>query len=277
MKKISSIAIALIIGMSLLIGDQDHAESKLYASFTMSITDLNDVPDHDSERGENLIRLEFPKGKEPFYLNVVTRRGKQSNTFQLGIRGTRSNKAIFCGTNLSVNSTYTIAFSIENRNEHDRRDEKNSAIAKLWINPDFDAPECTENLLQRVKEFPFSLTEMILHVAPRFSSQAYIYNERTASEWGLMALPVELVSFSATAKGKNVELKWNTATEVNNYGFEIERSVVSDRHLQGDGYFSWTKIGFVEGNGTTNAPKLYSFVDASASGKVLYRLKQIDR
>ncbi|MDP1677636.1 MAG: T9SS type A sorting domain-containing protein, partial [Bacteroidota bacterium] len=46
---------------------------------------------------------------------------------------------------------------------------------------------------------------------------------------------------------------------------------------QGDGYFSWTKIGFVEGNGTTNAPKLYSFVDASASGKVLYRLKQIDR
>jgi hypothetical protein len=39
----------------------------------------------------------------------------------------------------------------------------------------------------------------------------------------------------------------------------------------------WSKIGFVEGNGTTNAPKSYSFTDKSASGKISYRLKQIDR
>jgi hypothetical protein len=39
----------------------------------------------------------------------------------------------------------------------------------------------------------------------------------------------------------------------------------------------WSKIGFVEGNGTTNAPKSYFFTDKSASGKTSYRLKQIDR
>jgi hypothetical protein len=39
----------------------------------------------------------------------------------------------------------------------------------------------------------------------------------------------------------------------------------------------WSKIGFVEGNGTTNAPKSYSFTDKSANGKTSYRLKQIDR
>ncbi len=87
------------------------------------------------------------------------------------------------------------------------------------------------------------------------------------------ALPVELASFTAEIAEKSVELKWRTATEVNNYGFEIQRSAISTQ--QSDNV--WLKIGFVEGNGTTNAPKSYSFTDKSASGKTSYRLKQIDR
>jgi len=43
------------------------------------------------------------------------------------------------------------------------------------------------------------------------------------------------------------------------------------------GNMNWEKIGFVEGNGTTNSPKSYSFVDPNAHGNVAYRLKQIDR
>lgn len=81
------------------------------------------------------------------------------------------------------------------------------------------------------------------------------------------ALPVELTSFTAVARGKNVELKWTTATEVNNHGFEVER--------MSNG--AWGKIGFVQGAGNSNAPKEYSYTDAGLSnGTVLYRLKQID-
>ena len=87
-------------------------------------------------------------------------------------------------------------------------------------------------------------------------------------------LPVELTSFNAIAKGKGVELAWHTANETNNYGFEVERKMSSLVFARDD---DWSKIGFVEGNGTTNAPKSYSFVDNSASGKTSYRLKQIDR
>ena len=83
-------------------------------------------------------------------------------------------------------------------------------------------------------------------------------------------LPVELTSFTAIAKGRGVELAWKTATEVNNYGFEIER-----RLSTGDA--NWMKIGFVAGNGTTNAPQSYSYVDTRATGTMSYRLKQIDR
>jgi hypothetical protein len=86
-------------------------------------------------------------------------------------------------------------------------------------------------------------------------------------------LPVELTSFSAAVIGKDVKLSWNTATEINNYGFEIERSVISN----GVRNLNWEKIGFVNGNGNSNSPKSYSFVDDKVNaGKYSYRLKQID-
>ena len=88
------------------------------------------------------------------------------------------------------------------------------------------------------------------------------------------ALPVELSSFSATTIGKDVKLSWNTATEINNYGFEVERQIHTSTPLSVTG---WEKIGFVNGNGNSNSPKDYSFVDDNVtSGKFSYRLKQID-
>ncbi|MBK7500710.1 MAG: S8 family peptidase [Ignavibacteriales bacterium] len=86
-------------------------------------------------------------------------------------------------------------------------------------------------------------------------------------------LPVELTSFSALAIGQTVKLNWNTATEINNYGFEIERKVAS---LQ-SAIYNYEKIGFINGNGNSNSPKSYSYQDNGVSaGKYLYRLKQID-
>jgi hypothetical protein len=69
---------------------------------------------------------------------------------------------------------------------------------------------------------------------------------------------------------------------VNNFGFEVERStpLVSDipPYEGGKEGRSWEKIGFVQGNGTTNSPKNYEFTDSELpnSESVDYRLKQID-
>ena len=82
------------------------------------------------------------------------------------------------------------------------------------------------------------------------------------------ALPVELTSFTAELKNNAVELNWNTSTEVNNYGFEIERSNLNN---------NFDKIGFVKGSGNSNSAKDYFFTDKlTLSGKYFYRLKQID-
>ena len=82
-------------------------------------------------------------------------------------------------------------------------------------------------------------------------------------------LPVELISFNIITDLNRISLHWETATETNNYGFEIERKNETE---------PWIKLGFVEGNGNSNSPKYYSFKDVmkKPSGKYLYRLKQID-
>ena len=97
------------------------------------------------------------------------------------------------------------------------------------------------------------------------------------SEWGSeyrniilsnSPTPVELVSFTGSSNGKNVELRWTTATEDNNRGFEIQRSL--DK-------VNFYPIGFVNGKGTTTEKTSYTFVDKNISNsKLYYKLKQYD-
>jgi len=87
--------------------------------------------------------------------------------------------------------------------------------------------------------------------------------------------PVELVAFSITLNNNIVVLNWKTATEINNYGFEVERKILSQ--VQSD-ESNWVKIGFVEGHGYSNSPNEYYYADNEKLFElsVSYRLKQID-
>ncbi len=81
-------------------------------------------------------------------------------------------------------------------------------------------------------------------------------------------LPVELVAFDSRIDGNNVDLRWITATELNNKGFEIQR-----RSTDGE----YEVLGFVAGKGTTTSPTGYTFRDVvEKPGKYTYRLKQVD-
>ena len=90
-------------------------------------------------------------------------------------------------------------------------------------------------------------------------------------------VPVELCFFTAeivpaeTGRGEMVELRWQTVSEVNNYGFEIERAInVKPKR--------WQRLGFVHGHGTSSSLHQYSFVDNTVTpfGTYFYRLKQIN-
>ncbi len=117
--------------------------------------------------------------------------------------------------------------------------------------------------------------------------QAKVKLRETESDWDKMAnaisatfssdvLPVELVSFIAAMKDDNIILKWQTATEINNYGFHVERYLLpsEENDFAGSG---WETLGFVAGHGNSNSPKNYEYVDVNPpSGDYKYRLKQID-
>jgi hypothetical protein len=85
-------------------------------------------------------------------------------------------------------------------------------------------------------------------------------------------LPVSLVKFVATAVSGDVQLDWTTASEINNAGFEVERSVNGK---------SFESVGFVKGAGNSSSILSYTLTDTKAfatagSNSLYYRLKQVD-
>lgn len=81
-------------------------------------------------------------------------------------------------------------------------------------------------------------------------------------------LPVELLYFYGEKTGANVQLYWQTASEINNAYFDVEWSV--------DGN-DFQKIGQIAGAGTTSETQFYDFLHTRpSSGNNYYRLKQVN-
>lgn len=106
-----------------------------------------------------------------------------------------------------------------------------------------------------------------------YTYRVYAFGSQSASDYSnkisvFTPVPVELMSFSAKFLDRKVVLNWVTATETNNFGFEIQKKSSNN----------WTKIGFVNGAGNSSSIKKYSFIDDNIFGNstLIYRLKQID-
>ncbi len=104
--------------------------------------------------------------------------------------------------------------------------------------------------------------------AATFNGEEDVYYSYITDTTGIT--PVEFLSFTSSVAENAVTLYWSTATELNNQGFEIERS--KDKT-------NWRRIGFREGKGTTSELQQYSYSDILpdiTSPKLYYRLKQVD-
>ncbi len=135
-----------------------------------------------------------------------------------------------------------------------------------------------------ITTFPGSIT-MTVHTVGTVPNGTYTVNVQGEGVTGIPIhrrsvtvevidnVPVELTAFTAEIKNNSVLLNWRTATEINNSGFEIERSLKT-----ANGKTEWNKIGFVQGNGSSTQIHEYSYSDNNIvkQGHYLYRLKQID-
>jgi hypothetical protein len=144
----------------------------------------------------------------------------------------------------------------------------------VWSGDFVTLSEPTSDKLQMVSTVDV-FTNCKLAWGDKRSGASAIYGQDINSDGqlGNSVIPVELTSFTANVSGNSVVLNWITATELNNSGFDIQRSVT----LNEERNLNWQSIGFVQGNGTTTQSNSYSFTDNNIySAKYYYRLKQID-
>lgn len=89
------------------------------------------------------------------------------------------------------------------------------------------------------------------------------------AELSASSLPVELTTFEATQESQSVVLTWQTASETNNAGFEVQHKALEDD--------TWSRLSFVDGTGTTTSPQTYRYeVEDLGYGEYKFRLKQTD-
>ena len=138
----------------------------------------------------------------------------------------------------------------------------------------------------------------IVPVCPAYNNQVTVHlvalgdtiPGSTVNGWGIMPpgvtaqyyhfststniVPVELTSFTARLADKKVILNWQTATETNNQGFEVQRKVIG-----GENEGEWIIRGFINSRGTTTENQSYTFFDDVSDlhcTSLIYRLKQVD-
>ncbi|HXG06293.1 MAG TPA: hypothetical protein VNI77_03090, partial [Nitrososphaera sp.] len=154
--------------------------------------------------------------------------------------------------------------------------------AKLFLNDlsDSEPTNATATTTDNLGNDPVDPIQyiQIAQTAPTTGAVLDIDGIRVATSWSDAPLPVQLTAFTAVANRLSAELRWSTATEVNNHGFEIERRTVQRSEVGGQiSAGEWARVGFVPGAGTSTSPREYTFIDAGLEpGRYAYRIKQVD-
>jgi hypothetical protein len=119
---------------------------------------------------------------------------------------------------------------------------------------------------------PANTNNLLGHNATfRFNIGYYVAGQLRAGCGEQIPLPVAFKSFSASRSSSTVSIKWTTASETNNLGFEIQRLI---------GAGTWQSISFVNSqalNGSNASDLTYTFTDQNPTkGVSQYRIKQVD-
>ncbi len=184
--------------------------------------------------------------------------------YRLGISFSGNADTIFSTGNYSIDSTYLVV--VKYKIEAAADDSVSLFVFKSTDNflTEPAVPTAGPKATTGGDISPGSIALRQYNAAQRFT----VDNIRVATSWVLSTVPVEFSSFAATSVNGKVNLVWETASETNNKGFEVQRSVDNQ---------TYSNIGYVNGNGTTTKTSKYSFTDDyNSTGKVYYRLKQID-
>ena len=258
-----------------------YTNSTFFYSFLLNVTN---APDNTSSKNY-FMSLGVSGTSTSYGAKLFT---NQSGTgYVIGLSKT-SNTCVYGTTVLNLNTTYLVVVRYTFNAAGTASPEKYDDVAYLWINPQNSTEPSTSSAEVVVPaagtDTDFdgygALTDVgniIWHnrgtgnPTGSFDGLRVGYGTTSAAAWTDLnagPLPVELSSFTTKVNQKSVVLNWQTATETNNAGFDVERST--------DGT-NFQKIAFVKGNGNSTNSISYSYTDENLkAGSYSYRLKQID-
>ena len=233
--------------------NQNVDGTTLYTSMLVNVTDNS-----ASKAGDYFFNMGYAVSSSSFTYFCARLFAKitSAGVVNFGIsNSSTSTTVVYSPTDYSTNSTYLIILKYKiNQSGNDSLDMWVKSSGVPSTEADAGAPDASN--------YTTLGQDSVNAIALRQGSSS-----RVSTLWS-DALPVELTSFSAKQVDGKVELIWQTATEKNNLGFEVQHST--------DGK-NFTKIAFVQGHGTTTKPSFYNYSDNAVSANVhYYRLKQID-
>lgn len=174
--------------------------------------------------------------------------------------------------NYGANSSFTelsqVIFTVPNGNTISPADETNPANIRLFKrSSNAGSGEAWTEIGGASAASVSGKTITFTTFTPDFTSFSQIIPGTVNS--GTSGLPVTLGNFEAIRQDeKTVRVRWETISENNNAGFEVQKS---------ENGIDFEIIGFVDGVGNSTVKRHYQFLDYQASQSAYYRLKQIDQ
>jgi hypothetical protein len=179
---------------------------------------------------------------------------------------------------------------------YDIEPSKNNSGLSATLVHTYKDPELnnrTESQLELFKQTNGSWEEKGVDSRDAQANTVTLSGIESFSRWTLGSasnpLPVEMAGFEGTRTEDGVRLTWQTASETNNAGFRVQRTIgVVDADGNSDVQASrrdaspgedWQTVGHVDGSGTTTETQTYRFTDDDlpyAADTLAYRLKQVD-
>lgn len=228
----------------------------IYVSFLISVWDTATLLANSSTTGDYVMALQPTN----YNARLCIRKGVQSGSVQFGIRANSAATVAWSGDVPGYN-TNLIVFS------YDFVTGTANDVANLWVNPTLSQTPPTPTATSTSTSDVASINSIAIRQGTN-TPGGIIDGIRVATSWNSAPLPVLYKYFTAGKFDNHATIKWATASENNNKGFEIQRSSNGTKYQT---------IGFVKSKGNTQAGNVYQYSDYSNNtGNVCYRLKQID-
>lgn len=237
-----------------------YSSGNVYVSFLMKITVSGGTT------GDYFFHIMDTSLNTTFRGRIFIKDGSAANTYNIGLTKGGTTGPAYTTTNYKLDSTILVVLKYSFRPNTTSDDTAYAFIFTSGIPTAEPTTPTLTSLDIATTDLATFNSVCIRQGTASTSLSGTIDGIRSSNSWFTSALPVKMLAFNARVNAENTYINWSTSSEINNKGFELERSINGK---------DFKTMGFVKGMGNSNNLNQYSFIDDN-NESAFYRLKQID-